>query len=139
MSARPILRFARVREAAAIHALLWTARDDIPLRDTFILPDRIEWVRKECRRRQFWVIEIDGEIAGVMRLDANEVFYLVTADAYRRRGVAAMLITYAKKRRPTLTAKTKATNRRTAALLDKEGFCFRWEDTDRWLHFEWRR
>lgn len=135
----PIRRFARVREAAAIHALLWTAREDIPLRDTFILPDRIEWVRNECRRRQFWVIEIDGEIAGLMRLDANGVFYLVTAEAYRRRGVATMLIAYAKKRYRSLTAKTQAANRRTIALLEREGFSYVWEDHTGWVHFEWHR
>jgi GNAT superfamily N-acetyltransferase len=135
----PILRFARVCEAAAIHALLWTARNDIPLRDTFILADRIEWVRNECRRKRFWVIEIDGEIAGAMRLDANEIFYLVTADAYRRRGVAAMLIAYAKKRYRSLTAKTQAANERTQTLLRREGFRFSSEDHMGWLHFEWQR
>jgi GNAT superfamily N-acetyltransferase len=96
-------------------------------------------VRDECRHRRFLVVEIDGEIAGVMRLDRNEIFYLVTADAYRRKGLATALIAYAKKRYSTLTAKTQATNRRTTALLGREGFRFLWEDSDHWLHFEWQR
>jgi GNAT superfamily N-acetyltransferase len=126
-------------EAPAIHALLWTAREDIPLRDTFNSRDNAEWVRSECRYKRFWVIEIDGEIAGVMRLAGNEFFYLVTADAYRRQGVATALIAYAKKRYPALTAKTQATNQRTLALLEREGFLFMWPDVKGWQHYEWRR
>jgi GNAT superfamily N-acetyltransferase len=92
------------------------------------LADRIKWVRSKCSRRRFWVIELDGEIAGVMRLDGNEIFYLVMADAHRRRGVATRLIAYAKKRYRSLTAKTQSTNERTQALLRREGFRFTWKD-----------
>jgi GNAT superfamily N-acetyltransferase len=92
-------RFARVLEAAAVHAVLSAARDDIPITATDFNLDRyLEWARNECRQKSFLVIEIDRTIAGVMLLHDNDIFYLVTAKPYQRRGVATALLAYAKKR-----------------------------------------
>jgi GNAT superfamily N-acetyltransferase len=78
-------------------------------------------------------LPIKGRLAGVMLLLADEVFYLVTAEEYQRRGVATALLAYAKKTHQLLTTKKKPSNRRTLALLEREGFRFVDEDSD------WRR
>ena len=131
-------RFAHVREAAAVHAVLWAARDDIPITATGFNSERyLEWVRNECRQKLFWVIEIDRTIAGVMLLHDNDIFYLVTAKPYRRRGVATALLSFAKNRHRFLTAKTKPDNNRMIYLLQREGFQF--ESEDAWRHFMWSR
>jgi GNAT superfamily N-acetyltransferase len=118
-------RFARVREAVAVHAVLWAARDAIPITATdFDSEHSLEWVRGLCHRELFWVVEIDSTIAGVMLLDFNDVmergridiFYLATAEPYQRRRVATALLAYAKNRHSSLTAKTKPDNVRTMPI-----------------------
>jgi GNAT superfamily N-acetyltransferase len=136
---RPIVRCARVSDAAAVHAILKAARRDIPITAADFDSERyLDWARGECRQRRFWVAEIKDQIAGVMLLRADEVFYLVTAEEYQRSGVATALLAYAKKTHQLLTTKTKPCNHRTLALLEREGFRFVDEDSD-WKHFEWRR
>ena len=111
-------RLAHVREAAAVHAVLWAARDDIPITATDFNSERyLEWVRNKCCQKLFWVIEIDSSIAGVMLLDGDDIFYLVTTRPYQRRGVATALLAYAKSMHRSLTAKTKPDNSRTIKLL----------------------
>jgi GNAT superfamily N-acetyltransferase len=130
-------RLAHVGEAAAVHAALWAARDDIPITATDFNSERyLEWVRNECRQKFFWVIEMDSTIAGVMLLHGDDIFYLVTTKPYQRRGVATALLAYAKKRHRFLTAKTKPDNHRTIKLLEREGFQF--DSEDDWRHFAWR-
>ena len=136
---RPIVRCARVSDAAAVHAILKAARRDIPLTAVDFDSERyLDWAREECRQGRFWVADIKGKLAGVMLLLADEVFYLVTAEEYQRRGIATALLAYAKKTHQLLTTKTKPSNHRTLALLEREGFRFVDEDND-WQHFEWRR
>jgi len=76
-----------------------------------------------------------------MRLNADEIRYLVVAKSHRRKGIAQELISYAKWRWSTLWAKTKEGNAATIALLQKEGFV---QDHvlytgPGWLAYSWKR
>jgi hypothetical protein len=42
------LRKARVTDAAAIFDLIWSARDNIPLRPSFDPVDNRQWIANEC-------------------------------------------------------------------------------------------
>lgn len=132
---------ARVRDAEAIHALLWSVREDIPLGGAFNSPDRVDWVRDRCRERSVSIVMVGGRVAGAMVMMADEVFYLAVATDFRRRGIARELLSYAKRRMPMLIAKTKAQNERTQALLVSEAFV---RDLDLhaqagWFAYKWER
>ena len=93
-----MIRRAKVSDAAAVHAVLLAARDEIPLTPNFADDVYKKWVRDECRRRNGWVFELDGVIAGVTIMAVDEIFYLVTVPGYRKRGVAQALVEDAKVR-----------------------------------------
>lgn len=118
-----ILRFARVKDAPAIFDVLWSCRLEIPLHESYGL----QQVRGECRSKQYWVVESEGAIVGVMKLCANDIFFLAVRAEYRKQGIARTLIAYAKKRCAKqrwscLSAKTRKDNAPTIALLKSEGF-----------------
>jgi RimJ/RimL family protein N-acetyltransferase len=117
-------RLAHVGEAAAVHAVLWATRDDIPITATDFNSEHWSGYVTSAIKNFFWVIEIDSTIAGVMLLQ------------YQRRGVATALLACATKRHRSLTAKTKPDNNRTIKLLEREGFQF--DSEDDWRHFAWR-
>jgi GNAT superfamily N-acetyltransferase len=91
-----MIRRAKVEDAKAVHAVLLTARDDIPL--NFADDKHKRWVRDECRQRRVWILECEGAPAGVMVMAVDEIFYLVTTPTHRRAGVAQALIEDAKAR-----------------------------------------
>jgi ribosomal protein S18 acetylase RimI-like enzyme len=131
--------FARVSDAQEVHSILWSARNEIPLNANFNSPEHIEWTRDACKNRYFYVCKMDGNIAGIMKFFGNEIFYLVVAETYRRRGVARSLIAYAKYRYSTLWAKTKENNAKTITLLTSEGFKLNYIRTTQpgWIAYSW--
>lgn len=134
-------RLAGVADAEAVHQLLWSAKDDIPLKETFNSPAYVEWVRNHCRARYFVVVAVRGTVAGVVLLKTKGLFYLAVGAPYRRLGIARGLIDYAKSRNDELSAKTRQQNARMIALLEREGFrCTTLLDSDPgWLQYRWRK
>lgn len=121
------IRRGLVRDAQSVHATLWTARDEIPLRPTFDSPDHVGWVRTQCRDRQVWIAEVGDHLAGVMVMNVHEIFYLVTLPAFRRHGVGRMLIRHAiavvaRRYSSGVKAKARLENAPIVALLMAEGF-----------------
>ena len=138
-----MIRQAKVKDADIVHAVLLSARDDIPLAANFADDAHKKWVRDECRRRNGWVFELDGAVAGVTIMAVDEIFYLVTAPGYRKRGIARALVEDAKARvwkkyRVPARGRARQANRPVVQLLEKLGFI---EDHDRviatlgWMHY----
>jgi GNAT superfamily N-acetyltransferase len=119
-----MLRRALKADAAVVHALLWTAKAEIPLTGGF---PSCEWVEYYCKQRAVWVVQRGGEIAGVMVMQVNEIRYVVVSNNHRRKGIGRELIARAKKlcinhRWDTLTARARRTNTPILQLLSAEGF-----------------
>jgi ribosomal protein S18 acetylase RimI-like enzyme len=73
-----------------------------------------------------WLDEPDGSLAGVMVMSVTEIFYLVTASEFRRRGVASDLIDHAisnvrRRYRVGVTARAREENTPIVRLLLKKG------------------
>jgi GNAT superfamily N-acetyltransferase len=122
-----IIRRATVEDAPAAHAVLLTGRDDIPLAANFADDAHRKWVRDQCRQRNVWLCECAGELAGVMVMAVEEIFYLVTAPAHRKSGVAEALVEDAKARvwkkyREPARGRAREANRPVVQLLEKLGF-----------------
>lgn len=90
-----MIRQARVRDSIAVHAVLLTAKDEIPLAGNFADQAHQKWVRDQCRKRSVWIDEREGAAAGVLVLHVREMFHLVTDPAFRGQGVASGLIDHA--------------------------------------------
>lgn len=123
----PMIRYARVRDAAAVHAVLLTAKDDIPLAANFADQAHQNWVRDECKNRRVWIDERAGEVSGVLVMRVAEMFYLVTAPSFRNRVVGDGLIDHAiemVKHRYScgVTARVREENRQIVSLLRKKRF-----------------
>jgi len=128
-----------VKDAEAIHALLWTAKDDIPLKDHFSNDIYRGWVREQCRKRNFWIVERDDQLAGAMMMQVDEIRYLVTAAAHRKARFAQALIEHAKeqvrkKYRSGVWAQVKPSNMPIIRLLEKLNFV---RDPDRVAPGDW--
>lgn len=122
-----IIRRARVHDADAVHAVLLSGKNDIPLTEKFDSQPYREWVRGECRRQSVWIAERNGAIAGVMVMAVAEIFYLVTAPTHRRCGVAQKLIRHAvieieRRYERGVTAKVREANFPIIEVLRSEGF-----------------
>jgi ribosomal protein S18 acetylase RimI-like enzyme len=125
-----VIRRAKLKDADAVHAVLLTARDEIPLAPNFADDAHKTWVRNECRERRVWVFERDMQLAAVMVMaimPLEEIFYLATVPTYRKQGVAEALVRDAlarlwKKYRVTARARTRSANVRVVHLLEKLGF-----------------
>jgi GNAT superfamily N-acetyltransferase len=122
-----MIRRAMVKDAAAVHAVLLTARDDIPLASNFADDAHKTWVRHECRHRRVWIFERDADVAGVMVMAVDEIFYLATAPVHRKAGVAQALVKDAKARvwkkyREPAQGRVRLENLPVVRLLEKLGF-----------------
>jgi N-acetylglutamate synthase-like GNAT family acetyltransferase len=122
-----MIRRAKVKDAEAVHAVLRTARGEIPLSRDFAGDAYKKWVRNECRYRRVWIFERDGEIAGFVVMSACEIFYLVTCPGQRKRGVAQALVEDAKARvwkkyRATALGRVGLENVPVVRLLEKLDF-----------------
>ena len=140
-----LLRQARKIDAEAIYELLWEARKDIPIKDSFFEnPNSKEWIEGYCKRRAVWIVELDGKIAGVMVMYAFEIFYLIVSSNYRRIGVGRTLIEQAKrysinKRWNTLKAKANPNNTPIQNLLQQEEFVHNRGESDlTWNVYYWK-
>jgi hypothetical protein len=51
-----MLRRAREVDAVAIHALLWAAKDAIPLVEAFSTEPYRKWVEERCKEQVVWVV-----------------------------------------------------------------------------------
>ena len=81
-------KLARVADAAAIHALLWSEREAIPLKDRFNTEETRDWIRQHCKMRHFWVMKREDVIVAAMLLKPAEIMYLITDARFRREGWA---------------------------------------------------
>jgi GNAT superfamily N-acetyltransferase len=119
-----MLRRAREVEATVIHALLWSAKDDIPLVEAFQTDPYRKWVSDHCKRKAVWVVAEKTTIFGTMVMQGNEIFYLVVASEHRRKGAARMLVRKAKAlcKEHGVRAKVAPGNIPIATLLTAEGF-----------------
>lgn len=118
---------ATVADAPEIHALLLSCRESIPFVPEFAEPRYVEWVRGECTAKRFIVVRQGFAITGAMCLDVNNVLYIAVGAEYRRRGIARMLLSFAKdrcrrRRWETLTGKVHDSNAPSRAMLESEGF-----------------
>jgi ribosomal protein S18 acetylase RimI-like enzyme len=122
-----MIRRALVADAAAVHGLLWSAKDDIPLKETFRSDAYIRWMRDECRKKNVWVDDHDGQIAGMAMLDTDEIRYLAVAIPFRKLGIGARLVGHAqsvikRKYRSEAYARANPRNLRIVRLLERLGF-----------------
>jgi ribosomal protein S18 acetylase RimI-like enzyme len=86
------IRRALVADAPTAHAVLLSAKEAIPLADNFADDRHKECVRERCGKKKVWLAEMGGEVAGVMVIAVDEIFYLVTAPTHLRKGVARALL-----------------------------------------------
>jgi GNAT superfamily N-acetyltransferase len=119
-----MLRRAREGEAAVIHALLWSAKDAIPLDEVFQRDPYRQWVADRCKEKVVWIVAEKRKIVGAMVMQGNEIFYLVVAADYRRKGAGRILVKKAKALCKThgVTAKAAPGNIAIAKLLTTEDF-----------------
>ncbi|WP_421738912.1 GNAT family N-acetyltransferase [Caulobacter sp.] len=121
------IRRALVADALAVHTVLLAAKNDIPLKENFADAAHQDWVRGQCRQKNVWLDDRAGDIAGVMVMRANEIFYLVVATRFRRQGVGRALIRHAldyirRKRWRGAKARIRTANAPIVRLLASEGF-----------------
>jgi N-acetylglutamate synthase-like GNAT family acetyltransferase len=92
-----ILRKARQTDGPQVFELIWSARADIPLKDSFYSDDCKAFIGGECQRGKVWIAEREGVIVGTLYIQGNELFYLVVAKDMRQKGVARLLLSKGKK------------------------------------------
>jgi GNAT superfamily N-acetyltransferase len=119
-----MIRRAREIEASDVHALLWSAKDDIPLVEAFQTDRYREWIADHCKNKLVWIVAHKSEIIGAMVMQANEIFYLVVSTGHRRKGAGRMFVKKAKTlyKKRGVKAKVAAGNIPVARLLAAEGF-----------------
>src|SRR5271169_1509698 len=118
-----LMRRARKADAPVVHALLWSAKDGIPLNDNFADNAHQKWVEDQFRSRSVWIADHAGVIAGAMVIKPNEISYLVVDTKKRRTGIGKTLIAHAKKLWKTgLRARVKPYNTKIIGLLESTGF-----------------
>ena len=138
------VRIARIRDAKAISDLLATAAEQIPyarqLQDADFATTQLPEIARQCRLRMWFVVDGESSVAGALLLLGDEMRYLVVDERSRRRGVAGVLVSYAKYRYDTSWAKTKKSNLAMIALLTKRGYqpdhC---RSSEGWRAFQWTR
>jgi N-acetylglutamate synthase-like GNAT family acetyltransferase len=116
------IRKARKADGPTVFQLIWSARNDIPLKDQFNSDLTREWLTEECRRRRVWVVEAEGVIVGALHIFFDELFYLVVSDKQRRQGIARQLLAKGKRRRRW--CRVAKANHAVIALLESEGFVY---------------
>jgi GNAT superfamily N-acetyltransferase len=113
-------RKARKADGPAVFALVWAARDDIPLDPDFYNDVNKKWISEFCKKGDVWVVEEAGTVIGAMVLSGNEVFYLVVSANHRRLGVGRTLLRKAKCKGRWV--RVKPTNLAMIQLLEGEKF-----------------
>lgn len=136
-----MIRLGKPSDAPAVHALLWAAKDKIPLNDNFADAAHQQWVLDQCNASAVWVVDSGTEVIGAMvmkpRISPPEVFYLVVAEENRKQGIGRALISQAKQIWKTgLRARAKPYNKEIIGLLTSEGFEPQ-SNSDRWVWYSW--
>jgi ribosomal protein S18 acetylase RimI-like enzyme len=126
-----MIRRAKVADANAVHTVMLTGQDAIPLAKNFADAEHQDWVREQCRDRRVWVFQRDTVVIGVSVIgcfnDPAEISYIVTLPKFQRIGVASALLDDAKDRiwrrwKKTAIGKVKEGNVAIIQLLEKHGF-----------------
>jgi ribosomal protein S18 acetylase RimI-like enzyme len=107
-------------DGQAVYDLLWSARAEIPLRDSFDTPENCAWVKKHCTEGHMWVALDGTTIVGFLFRSLDELFYLVVATKYRGDGVGRSLLR--KGKRKGTYCKIKPHNTAAISLVEAEGF-----------------
>jgi ribosomal protein S18 acetylase RimI-like enzyme len=133
--------YARVADVRRVIAVLRSVGGDMVIAEQFRSAAYIKRVRLDCSKRRYWIVELNGNVAGVMMLRAPEIFYIAVRRKYRRLGVARSLIVYTKKHRRTLSAMSRADNLAIHRLLGSEGFRHvRFlAANEQWIAYTWSR
>jgi hypothetical protein len=113
-------RLARKTDGPAVFALIWEAKDEIPLDPDFYNDINKKWISDFCKKGDVWVVEEDDSVIGAMVLSSNEVLYLVVCKSHRRQGVGRTLLGEAKC--DGRWVRVKPTNVGMIQLLECEGF-----------------
>jgi ribosomal protein S18 acetylase RimI-like enzyme len=122
-----MIRRAKVADAAAVHALLLSAKDEIPLPDSFDDDAHKAWVRDRCRDNRVRMLEHEGQIAGAAVLEGDEIAFLVTAPEHRHKGFAEALVEDAtarvrRRHRKAVHLRVRLDNAPMIGLLEKLRF-----------------
>ena len=119
-----VLRYARKCDAKAIHALLWAAKETIPLKPNFCDDDHFKLVEKWCCSCDVWCVVQKTVIIGAMVMQENKIFYLVVSPDHQRKGFARKLVKKAKDicKERGVTADVAPNNEAIKELLKAEGF-----------------
>jgi ribosomal protein S18 acetylase RimI-like enzyme len=107
-------------DGQAVYDLLWSVRAEIPLRDSFDTPRNRAWIRKHCTEGHMWVAVDTTTIVGFLFRNLDELFYIAVATAYRRDGVARLLLR--KGKRNGAYCRINPRNAAAVSLVETEGF-----------------
>jgi ribosomal protein S18 acetylase RimI-like enzyme len=118
----PILRRALKADGDRVFERIWSGRAEIPLRDSFYSDTNRVHITGECRRRRVWIVEADSNLCGALYLQLDQIFYLVVAKEYRRRGIGRMLLQRVKK--PGRYCRVSPSNKAIISLIEREGFVY---------------
>ena len=143
------LRRAKPADDPSIAAILDAARHDIPLKDTFLLPNILKWLSMQLPELDTWVIVSEGQVGAVAVVKGMDIAYLAASADHRRLGFSRKLVRHVKrlaavKGWPALTAKATVANTKVITLLSSEGFTFDSAATANdplpelhWQHYRW--
>jgi ribosomal protein S18 acetylase RimI-like enzyme len=134
-------RLATSADVRRIVALLRSVGEDMPIQQDFRSAAYLDRMLDDCRKRRYWIVDVRGDLAGVMMLRAPEIFYIAVGRPHRRLGVARSLIVDTQRRRRFLSAMSRADNRAVLALLGNQGFkreSFA-AGTEAWVAHSWAR
>jgi ribosomal protein S18 acetylase RimI-like enzyme len=115
-----VLRKALQTDGPEVFELIWSARNEIPLKDKFYSNDNKAWITQECKRKRVWIAEAQGAICGALCIQHDQLFYLVVAEEKRRQGIARLLLSKGKKK--GRYCRVSPSNRAVISLLESEGF-----------------
>jgi GNAT superfamily N-acetyltransferase len=113
-----VLRKALQTDGPEVFELIWSARNEIPLKDKFYSNDNKAWITQECKRKRVWIAEAEGAICGALCIQHDQLFYLVVAEEKRRQGIARLLLSRAR-RKADIAGYRPQTMRSSASLRVK--------------------
>jgi GNAT superfamily N-acetyltransferase len=124
-------------DGPAVYDLLWSARKEIPLRDSFDNPGNRRWIYKHCREGRMWVALEGKTIVGFLLKILDELFYLVVDEPHRGGGLGRKLLR--KGKRKGVFCKIKPHNLKAIQLVESEGFVQTDKTTpDDWVRYDYR-
>jgi ribosomal protein S18 acetylase RimI-like enzyme len=126
MTSKPVIRRASAGDAAALGELwLQSFKAALPSVCVVHTDDQVRrWIRDVViERQETWVICVDGEIAGMLALQGDEIDQLYLAPQRRGQGLGDQLVAQAKSRRPRgLRLWTFQVNAAAVSFYRRHGF-----------------